>query len=133
MNDLGVTYMRLNMLPECQEMFDAGLKIAPDYQPIHDNYVALQQHLDHRANVEREREDEAKHEEFMSGMAEINAQGNEIHIDPKYKVAGAYGDDNDEEEEEVIKPVVEERRGLPTRPKGSKEKEIEEKREQMSA
>lgn len=120
MNDLGVTYLRLNMIDDTKRVFDKALEIQPDYGPILDNYVALQQHLDYRQEQLKKIEEEEREGDFMAGMESArnddqpeNRRGlptrpkgaaKVVHVDPNYMKAGVY--DDEDEEIEAKKPSM---------------------------
>jgi len=49
-NDLGVTYLRLNKLDEAEKMFLKGLEVDPDHVDLQKNLEACEEHIEFRDN-----------------------------------------------------------------------------------
>ncbi len=96
MNDLGVTYLRLNMLEECERVLNLAISIEPDNQSILDNRKALQEHLDFRQKQTEDREAEVFAESVLEAPFRSDSV-RDVQVDPAYAKAGAYDDSGSSE------------------------------------
>ena len=95
LSDLGVTYMRLHFLDKAQQSFKKAKRLLPDDQSIKDNLKALQEHLNHRVNVARDRDAE----DFAESILEVPLD-EAVASQRKFASAGTYDDGDDKEKPE---------------------------------